>query len=217
MTQIWRVAAAVGVAFALNVVMAGRVVGTADDARADFSGTWTIDRGLSNDAAQVNFDAPQNRATSRGGVGGYGGRGGFGGRTGSTNRDSNAGTTTTDERTRLAALTEFLKTAYGTLVISHHEPNFVVNDANDHTWFLHTTGVREEQQAGAATLPCSTRWVGERLVTEFTISSRRTLVYTYTLLPATKQMVLRVRLDVSDGPRGNGSELKLVYRLAPAR
>ena len=62
----------------------------------------------------------------------------------------------------------------------------------------------------------TTHWEGARLVTTYTLSSRQQLVYTFTLLSATKQLVLRVRRDITDERRGSGPELKLVYVLMPA-
>ena len=38
----------------------------------------------------------------------------------------------------------------------------------------------------------------------------------YTLLPGTKQLVLRVRRDITEIQRGAGPELKLVYALMPS-
>jgi hypothetical protein len=189
------------------------------ETRPDFSGTWSLDRSLSNHPAQANFDALQSGGSQgattrrRGGFGGVGGGGsGRGGNSGSRRRDTDNGSSTPDERARLAALTDELKQASATLVISHHDPSFVINDAQDHTQFFQTTGGRDDQRVGTATIASTTAWEGERLVTAYELSSRRKLIYTYTLLPKTSQLVLRVRLDATQGPRGNGSELKLVYR-----
>lgn len=196
--------------------------------RPDFSGTWSIDRSLSNDPAQARFDgnpaSPNQGSTPRrgggfgGGLGGFGrgggSYGGSGGSGGSRNRANDDGTTS-DEKTRLAALTDELKKASATLVISHHEPSFVATDAQDHAFFCHTTGEREDQRIGEMTMSSTTHWDGDRVVTELDVSSRRKLIYTYTLLAATKQLVLRVRLDITSGARAGGQELKLVYRLAP--
>lgn len=197
---------------------------TSPDARPNFSGTWALDRGISNDPAQASFDAPQNQngqrsggsggSRRRGGFGGGGFGGGGGGFGGSrpANRDS-APPATTDERARLQALTDQLKKEFTTLVISHHDPSFVINDAKDHTQFFQTTGSTDDHQLGAVTVSSSTHWDGSRLVTEYSLSSRQKLVYTFTLLPATKQLVLRVRLDATEGRRTEGPELKLAYKL----
>jgi hypothetical protein len=205
-------------------------------AHPDFSGTWTIDRNYSNDPAQAKFDgqstnqgSTQRRAGGSGfggGLGGFGRGGSFGGGSRSRGGNSNStgdGSTTPDEKARLAAITDEIKKAMTTLTISHHEPSFVVTDGLEHAFFSHTTGERESQTLGDVSIPGETRWDGDHIVTEFDVSSRRRLIFTYALLPATKQMVLRIRLDVSSGQtssqgssQGSGQqELKLVYKLKP--
>jgi hypothetical protein len=185
-----------------------------DGAKPDFSGTWTLDRNLSTNPAQITFvPAPDaNRRPQRGGIGGFGGFGRGGSRPRADNQNS-AESLTPSEQERLKALTDQLKTATATLVISHHDPDFVVNDAQDHTLFLHTTGEREENHLGAITISSSTHWTGSRLVTECVLGSRLTLVYTYTLLPNTRQLVVRVARQAEDR-RPAGQDVRLVYRPA---
>jgi len=123
---------------------------------------------------------------------------------------------TSDERARFQALTDSLKTASASLVISHHEPEFVVSDSKNQTQFFKTDGSTAEIHLGAVTMTGTTHWEGSRLVTTYILSDHDRLLYTYTLLPATKQLVLRVRRDVTDGQRGSAAELKLVYNLSPS-
>jgi hypothetical protein len=183
-----------------------------DTEKPDFSGTWALDRNISTDPAQIDF-APAAGANrpQRGGFGG-GGIGGFGGGRSRqrTNGQSSEGLTQVEQE-RLKALTDQLKTATGTLVISHHDPDFVVNDAQNHTLFLHTTGVNDDNHVGATTISSTTHWDGSRLVTECVLGSRLTLVYTYTLLPETKQLVMRVSRQAGDRQRA-GQDVRLVYR-----
>ena len=186
----------------------------------DFSGTWILDRRLSNDPTQVNFEAPPAQLpgtnTRRGsfGVSGFGGRGGYGQNGGSRNRNDAAVSTTPEERARLAALTDQLKTASATLTIAHHDPTLAVSDALGRTITFQTTASRDDHTLGAVTIASTSHWEGGRILVEYAISDRRTLVYTYTLLQTSHQMVLRVRPQFNDLPRVNGSELKLVYSLA---
>ena len=187
------------------------------EARPDFSGTWSLDPSISTDLSKANLDAPQNNRTQRSG-GGFGGgsrrRGGSGGFGGARPDNGNtAASSTPDERTRLQALTDLLKTGSASLVISHHDPSFVINDAQNRTQFFKTDGSMDEHQLGSVTVTSTTHWEGSRLVTTYALSSRQTLVFTYTLLTATKQLVLRVRRDVTEVQRGTGPELKLVYKL----
>jgi hypothetical protein len=192
---------------------------TPAEARPDLSGTWSLDRSISSDPSKANFEAtPDNRSQRPGGFGGgsrrRGGFGGFGG--GRPDRQDAAAASTPDERARLQALTDVLKTAFAALVISHHDPSFVINDAQNRTQFFKTDGSGDEHQLGSLTVTSTTHWEEARLVTTYSLSSRQQLVYTYTLLPATQQLVLRVRRDVTEVRRGTGPELKLVYVLAPS-
>jgi hypothetical protein len=212
-TERQRLARLVGLAVAMLAAVAIVRAGQDETKKPDFSGTWTLDRNISSDPTQVELvpTANANRRPQRGGIGGIGGFG----RGGGNQRRGNAGGTaeglTTTEQERLKALTDQLKTATGTLVISHHEPEFVVNDAQDHTFFLHTTGVTDENHLGATTINSSTHWDGSRIVTECVLGSRLTLVYTYTLLPNTKQLVVRVTRQTADRERA-GQDVRLVYR-----
>jgi hypothetical protein len=196
----------------------------AAEARPDFSGTWTLDRSISHDPSKASFDPPPARnnqrsggfggGSRRGGRGSFGG-GGIGGGSPRDNRDT-SNDRTPEEKNRLKALTDQLRTASATLVISHHDPSFVINDALDRTQFFQTDDSTNDHQVGLASISSTTHWEGPRLITEYTLSSRQKLVFTYALLAATKQMVLRVRLDDTERRRAVGSELKFVYTLAPS-
>jgi hypothetical protein len=184
------------------------------DTRPDFSGTWSLDRSISTDLDKASFvtsrRSNQGGGGRGGGFGGFGGRGGFGGGSRSRYQDSSSDDLTSEEKTRLSVLTDLLKKGSATLVISHHDPSFVVNDSLDHTQFFQTTGSSDEHDLVSAKLTSTTRWEESRLVTEYDLSSSRKLMYTYALLPASRQMVLRVRLE-GDGGRATGPEVKLVY------
>jgi len=182
---------------------------TSDAAKPDFSGTWTLDREISTNPAQIEFSPAAPARPSRGGFGGFG-RGGGGTRRRSDTAGSPEGLTPV-EQSRLKALTEQLKTGSSTLVISHHDPDFVVNDAQNHTLFLHTTGEREENHIGDQTISSATHWDGSHVVTECVLGSRLTLIYTYTLVPNTKQLVVRVARQAGDR-RPAGQDVRLVYR-----
>jgi hypothetical protein len=190
------------------------------ETRPDFSGTWSLDRSISADLDKASL-VPPNRSYGGGGggggggrgggFGGFGGRGGFGGGSRNRNQDSSSSDMTSEEKTRLSVLTDLLKKGAGTLVISHHDPSFVVNDSLDHTQFFQTTGSTDDHDLVATKISSTTHWEESRLVTEYELSSSRKVMYTYALLPASKQMVLRIRLEGDLGQRGTGPEVKLVY------
>jgi len=186
---------------------------SASGSHPDFSGTWTIDRAISVDPSQISLtpSAGSNRPQSqnrRGGFGGYGGFGRGGSRQGGR---SQRPTLSADEQARIKALTDELKTASATLVISHHDPTFVVDDAQEHAQFFQTDGSAAENHAGGTTIPTTTHWDGDRIVTEYAISADLTLVYTYTIVKKTNQLVVRVNRKAGDNVRPFSPDVKLVY------
>ncbi len=200
-------------------------VSAAAGSHPDFSGTWAMDRSISVDPNQINLapSAGNNRSQNqnrRGGSGGFGGRGfggGFGGGSGYGRGGSRASQTresealTADEQARLKALTDELKTASASLVISHHDPSFVVDDAREHAQFFQTDGSATENHVAETTIPTSTRWDGTRIITEYTLGSHLTLVYSYTLLAASNQLVVRVSRKDGENLRPFAPDVKLVY------
>jgi hypothetical protein len=188
--------------------------------KPDLSGTWQLDRGISTNLTNLSFEPPANANNPRGsmGRGGFGGRGGgFGGYGGSGGRNTSrtpARTGSPEDQARLKMLTDDVKAGSATLVISHHDPAFTISDAQGKTRFLKTDGGTDQNQLGGATIDSTTHWEGTRLVTEFTLGTSRKLAYTFTLLPATKQLVIRIRVEDSQNPRVAAPEAKLVYTLS---
>jgi hypothetical protein len=201
------------------------------DARPNLSGGWTIDLNISTDPARASFDQRaagndrQDGQQRRGGFGGRGGmggggfrgRGGYGGYGGGSGDNAASGDPSTpEERTRLLELTNVIKKASASLVISHNDPSLAITDALGHTQVFQTTGEKDQHQLATVGVESTTHWDGSRLVTEYTLSDRAKLVLTYTLLPNTKQLVVRINLQAGSTRRGGGSEVKLVYDLGPS-
>ena len=188
-------------------------------AQVDFSGSWTLDRELSADLTKATFE-PQQAQTSRntGFTGGFGGRG-YGGRSGGSRQPSGDsrsgnGALTVDERARLHEIAEYVK-GFTSLVIDHTDHStFTVTDAQGRSRLFPTDGTKTQHAFATSTIDSTTRWDGPHMVTVYTISSTRDLVFTYILVPATKQMALRIKLDESGRQRTDVPELRLVYRLA---
>ena len=193
--------------------------------RPNFSGTWSIDRGISNDATQAAFETPRDQdrrpAGRQGGGGGRGGFGGFGGArfgSGGQGNRSEAVPGTPEERTRLREFTDLVKRASESLVISHADPSLAITDAQGRTQLFQTTGAKDAHALATATVTSTTHWDGSRLVTEYDMGAIGKLVSTYTLLASTKQLVVRTRLEMPERQRTALPELKLVYGLAgPAK
>ena len=196
--------------------------------RPNFSGTWSIDRGISNDPTQAAFEVPRDQGRQppggQGGGGGRGGRGGFGGfgggrfGGGGQGNRTEAAPGTPEERTRLREFTDLVKRGSGSLVISHADPSLAITDAQGRTQVFQTNGAKDAHALATATVTSTTHWDGSRLVTEYDMGTIGKLASTYTLLTSTKQLVVRTRLEMPERQRTALPELKLVYGLAgPAK
>lgn len=181
--------------------------------RPNFSGSWSLDPALSSDPSKATFDATPDSSRSRPGGRRSGGFGGFGGSGGG----STGGSMTSDERTRLRELTNQIQKSSAQLTISHSDPTLAITDPQGRTEQFQTNGYKDQHQLTSIAAESTTHWDDARLVTEYALSSSRKLVYTYTLVPRTDQMVIRIRLDATGGARAARQEITLVYNRAPAR
>jgi hypothetical protein len=199
---------------------ASQTENTSSDAQPDFSGTWSLDRSLSTDPGQMTLlpsaGSGRSAISSRGrggiGIGGFDRQ-----RGGGQGARGEADALTPEEQARLKVLTNQLKTASGTLVITHKEPSFIVSDAQGNALFFETDGASDDNQLAGETLTSSTHWDTSRLVTEYVLGSHLTVVYTYTLLPKTNQLVLRVTRKTNSTQRTPAPEIKLAYKLTPTQ
>ena len=198
------------------------LVGTAvltDAAGADLSGAWQLDRSISIDPATITF-VPARRTNNqfqpRGGFGRGGfGRGGFGGSRPNSDQN-NADAMDPVAQKRLKALTDDLKAASASMVIVADDATITVTDALKHTHALQADGKPVMIDLGDAAIASATRWDGSHLVTEYTVNDRLTLVYTYTLVAPTNQLVLRVGRKDGDQVRTFDPDVKLVYQRTKA-
>jgi hypothetical protein len=194
------------------------------DAQVDFSGTWILDRGISGDLTKATFEPPAQNQTSRapgGFSGGFGGRGFGGGNRGgqggaNERRDARGAALTDDERLKLRDVAAFVKTL-GSLVIEHTDHStFTISDGQGRAHLFPTDGTKTPQMFVTATLDSVTKWDGPHMVTVFIVGQTHNLVFTYILVPATKQLALRIQLEESGRPRADVPELRLVYKLLPS-
>ena len=211
----------------MAAVVIGIVLGSARaDAQVDFSGTWILDREISGDLAKATFEPPAPHQASRapgGFSGGFGGRS-FGGgnhgqgqaRGGEGRDPRGAAALTEEERLKLRDVAAFVKTL-GSLVIEHTDHStFTISDGQGRAHLFPTDGTRTPQTFVTATLDSVTRWDGPHMVTVFTIGPAHDLMFTYILVPATKQLALRIHLEESGRPRADVPELRLIYKLQPS-
>jgi hypothetical protein len=101
-----------------------------------------------------------------------------------------------------------LKDGSSSLTISHADPVLTVTDAKDRTRLFQTSGQRDPHQIGSATVVSTTRWDGDRLITDYDVGAGRRVRIVYSLMPVTRQLLEQVILP-------NGQTVKRVYD--PAR
>lgn len=154
-----------------------------------------------------------------GGRGGFGGSGGYGG--GGGGRYGGRSQQSPEDRQKMQELMNDVRRPSATLTISHNDPSLAITDAQDHTRVFQTTGKKDKHQFESGTVDSTTRWDGNKLVTEYDLGNGRKVRYTYSLVPATKQLVEQITMD--GGPGGNARNgrgaptIKLVYDSAKAK
>lgn len=213
----------------LTIAVAADVGGQGPSGHPNLAGTWTLDTylsdspeqvahelqfdtGLSRDPALFGTDADTGRGgTRRGGIG----RGGFGG-----DRDRSAPTgeprdhLSAEDRARLKELTDAVQYAPPTFTIAQTETAITVTTSSGDARTFHLTGKPEKEALGAGTVERTATWEGPQLVVRYRVGNAGTLVYTYFIVPTTKQLLIRVNFE--RGPRERGPfDVKLVYDRSP--
>ena len=185
--------------------------------RPNFSGDWTLNRELS-DEPQPTRNADDRRVPDGrrgGGSGGFGGRGGYGrhgGYGGGYGGGRGSNQESADDRARIQEAIADARSPSPSLTISHSGASIAITDARGRTRFFQTTGAKDKHQFDAGTVDSTTSWNGDQLVTQYDFGAGRRLTFTYSLLPTTRQLVVRIRIDGAGqyGARGP-TMLKYVY------
>jgi hypothetical protein len=183
----------------------------------DLSGKWTLDTVLSDSpeqiAAAIRIDVGQGGGESPLGESGSGGFGQGNGRrrgaeprsSGAQNRQPNA-----EEQKRIDELTESLRYPPTALTIAQTAAAITVTDEQQRARTLTPNGKREKQTVGSTSLEVATRWEGPQLVSEQDLGGGRLVRYTYSIVPTTKQLLVRVSIDRTLGFPGP-FQIRLVY------
>jgi hypothetical protein len=195
-------------------------------AKPNFSGLWTLNRDLSDSPQQGGSTASASGRSDDRRNGGARGRGsGIGGRTGlgksgSTEIGGDRGeryppapnTLSSRNATHeLQELTSEVRNPSPSLTISHADPALAVTNAHGRTRLFQTNGQKDQHQVGEATVLSTTKWDGDKLVTDYDLGNGRRMRITYSLVPGTKQLLEQVRFE-------NGQVMRRVYDpLPPAR
>jgi hypothetical protein len=187
-------------------------------AQTGFSGRWTLDKDMSADLTKATFvpQVTQQRRNTGGFSGGGFGRGGFGGRRqngGDNTRGGFGATLTPGEKEILKQFADYARTLTAITIEQTDHATLTITDAAGRSHLFLTDGTKTPIALATATVDSVTKWDDPHMVTTFTIGPAEDLVFTYVLVPASKRMALRVRLDESGRPRADVPELRLVYRI----
>ena len=174
--------------------------------RPNFSGAWTLNRDLSSPAAQPATGANEPaRGPARREPGAGVPRRDFRAYQGAPDRSpatSPAAPGAVDE------LIGELRDGSPALTISHADPVLTVTDARDRTRLFQTNGQPNPHQLGSATVVSTTRWDGDRLVTDYDVGAGRRVRIVYSLMLPARQLLEQVTLP-------GGQTIRRVYD--PAR
>jgi hypothetical protein len=166
----------------------------------DLAGTWTLDTYLSDSpeqvAAAVRLDlglGPVNRSpegTAERGERAGRGRGGMYGRQGAPPRQD----LTPDEQSRIDEVINTVRYAAATVTIAQNGSSVTFTDPRGSARTYQTNGKKEKQTFGSATVDATARWEGPQLVIETELPRDRRMTTTWSIVPTTKQLLMRVSL-----------------------
>lgn len=145
------------------------------------------------------------------GGGGYGGGYGGGSGGGGSNPPAQGNQ---EDRDKVQQLTGEVKNPSASLTISQSADSLAITDALGRTRFFQTTGVTDKHQLDAGVVQSTSKWNGPQLVTTYDLGGGRKLIYTYSLVATTKQLLVQVKLDGGRSePAGGGTAMpiKQVY------
>jgi len=184
---------------------------------AALTGTWNLDSELTDRpeqiAAAVRADLAEGGGEQRF-TGFEGGRGGRGRRGGPPPNSGQREQQSRQDQEQLDAITAPLRYPPTRLIIAQSGTAITLTDPQGTVRTLDTSGTRGKQTVGAATVDVTARFEGPQLVVQEDIGKGRTFTWTYSVLPATKQLLVRV--TIARGPGEPGPfEIKHVYDRAP--
>jgi len=212
------------VAAILIAACTGALASQVKSAPLDLSGTWSLDIYLSDHAEQIaraiqidtgqftpdtfgRGGAPEARSGGREDAG----RSRFGGdgRPG-RDRQTPASRLSDDDRKRLAELTRPVEFPPPTLTITQADEKLTIAAGPGRTETLHPDGRGEKYSLQSGDVNRVASWLGPQLRVTYKLGSPGTLTYTYSIVPTTGQLLIRVNFErVPDNP--GPFAIKLVY------
>ena len=183
----------------------------------DLSGRWTLDTYLSDNAEQVaaavRIDLGLGGGRQRS-IPFEGGRSGRGRGRSELPPAGTQGEMSAAEQNRLEEMVAPLRYPPATLTISQSAGAVTFAGRQGEPRTFATNNSREKQTAGGTTIETRTRWEGPQLVSEHDIGNGRKITYVYSIVPTTKQLMVRISIERGPGDVGP-FEIKQVYNKEP--
>ncbi len=183
-------------------------------AAAALAGTWELNSELTDRPEQIAaaIRADFGSAGQEQQFGGMGrGRYGRGERRGTPPAQSESSQPANrQDQDQIDALTARLRYAPTELTIAQSGTSVTLTGAQGETRTLDVTGKSTKTTIGAAAVTVTARYEGPQLVVEEDAGKGRTITWTYRVLPATRQLVVRVSIARAPGETG-AFEIKYVY------
>jgi hypothetical protein len=210
---------ALGVGLACSVVTAG-VPGAA---RPVLSGTWVLNRELSDFPREVGFNPDWlaessgggQTGTGRSGGGGTSRSGGGGGRGGRSSGGGGSSRVLTpsahfeseDDIKRSQELVDEVKNPSARLTTMQTDAAVTIVDDRGRAHTFHTNGKEETVELEAGGIGAITKWENAQLLVRYRVEKDRELQYRYGRDPATDRLVVEIRF----ADHGHGDLIRRVY------
>ena len=195
----------------------------------DLTGAWRLNTTLTDAPEQIDASVRADLGMSSNaafadqfGGGGFGTRGGGGRRgrqapsgpndRGNATQSPSRGPSSEEQQT--LDMTKMVRLPTGQLSIAADASMVTFTDALDAVHTFHTNGKDEKQTYDTATITSNARWEGPQLVIDFDLTKGRSMTFTYSIVPVSKQLLVRVQIARAAKEIGS-FEVKHVYDRAP--
>jgi hypothetical protein len=168
--------------------------------RPDFSGTWQLNRQLSDDPAKI-LRQEMERRRAAGTMGGAGARGGsMGGRAGSMGGPGGVGSP--EDPLAAAERLERVNRGAETIVIEQRGQEIRIRYADGRDRLLVTDGKKHLRESGIGDLQTKAKWKGgDKLLVKSKTEQGRQITETYEYSPHGTRLHVKVTVDgIGDGP-----------------
>jgi hypothetical protein len=212
---------AIGVVFVM--AFGGSAVDVRGVSRPDLSGTWTLNRQLSEFPREAGFDPDWHDSetggqsgTGRSGGGGSGRRGGGGGGRSGGGGSSSAGTLSPvfeseEDSKKIRELINEVLSPSPKLTITQTDAAVTIVDAGGRTRRFHPGGKEDTLELEAGPVAVISKWENGQLLLRCQVEKNRELRYRYSRDPGTRQLAVEIQF----ADHGRGAVIKRIYASRP--